>query len=189
MHSREAEPVLEEQRDLIRKLVADQHIHEQHYENLLKAIKDRPKTLGDDAGNGSGASIQNFDAGSVNSTALTLVNTGDHATQPSNTTVQPSTIQKVSELPVLDLPDGLKHQHERIHHHTHLIQNLLLEIDCLEYKLDHSVRGRLQTGVLDMHWTEWSLQRRRFGNEPMEEILASSTEVVCVPVQNRMLTP
>lgn len=176
--SRETLPILEDQRDLIRILAAEKDANEQRYENLLKAIADRPKISVDDAAQNGKASSGSFDASSFHSTTLTLLNSSDDASLHSTGSVQP-TVRRVTELPVIDLPEGLKHHHERIHNHTQLVQNLLIEIDCLEYKLDHGVRGRLQTGVLDIHWKEWELQRRRYGNESLAKIIASSTEVVC----------
>lgn len=101
---------------------------------------------------------------------------GDNSSQHSNGLANQKN-GRVNEPPLIDLPEGLKLHYEKIHHHTSLVQNLLSEIDSLEYKLDHNTRGRMHTGVLQVHWNEWNSQRRVFGIHPFEKIMSNSSEI------------
>lgn len=81
-------------------------------------------------------------------------------------------------LPNIVLPTALQRHHERIHHHSYLVQNLLTEIASLQYNLDMNTRDRMQNGVLNMHWDEWSMYRLRHGHEHFEKMLNAHPDVV-----------
>lgn len=103
----------------------------------------------------------------------TLGSVEDHEQQQRRTNTS-----RAIETPYLALPSSLKRYHNRIHHHTELVQNLLSEISSLRYAIGHATRGRMSDTVLQLHWDEWAQQRASHPHSHFEEILANHREVV-----------
>lgn len=179
-HSQEALPILKDQRELIKVLANEKGENEKRYQRILAAIADRPYQDGtkrsvDLSASPPGSDAPAFVPLSTASTAPTMIDPDPQAYTTGTTTKQPT---KTIILPNIVLPTGLQRHHERIHHHSCLVQNLFSEIASLQYNLDFSTRDRMQNNVLDMHWEEWSSHRLRHGHEHFEKILGVHTDVV-----------
>jgi hypothetical protein len=51
-------------------------------------------------------------------------------------------------------PAGIRIRQKEIEHHAILVSNLLQEISNVQYRIDHGIRHRMQTGILKIHWDE-----------------------------------
>ncbi len=144
----------------------------------MKAIAERPVQQPPNSADNPGSLDKEIDLSLTTiSTASTVV--ADNASSSStNLNAQPVS-KNESTLPLVDLPPGLKHHHRRIQHHSDLVQNLLAEIKSLQYDIDHGTRDRMHSGILDIHWNEWTAHRRRHGFEHFEKILEQHADVVC----------
>lgn len=172
-------PILKDQRELIRVLNLEKDENERRYTNILRAIEDNPN---------SQRNLQDPEPASIDKRLISNLSSVDRAathllTAPKSFALPSSTLHTdhdQSGIPIadLDLPAGLKHQQERIVHHTHLVQKLVTEISSPQYKIDYGTRDRMHTGVLKKHYKEWASQRRRYGPDHLEEIFASYSDVV-----------
>lgn len=162
---------------MIKVLASEKDENEKRYHRILAAIADKPQQTGTK----SSVVASSSPDGSITptftplSTASTIVNP-----DPKTSTPDPTKDQSVKTivLPSIVLPTGLQRHHERIHHHSYLIQNLLSEIASLQYNLDLSTRDRMHNTILNMHWEEWSTYRLRHGHEHFEKMLGVHPDVV-----------
>lgn len=174
--SQEALPMLKDQRELIKVLASEKDENEKRYKHILAAIADKPP----DNVKISGAPSTSPDGSFT--TTLTALSTTTTVIDPEPQTIKVELSDREPAkgilLPLITLPPGLERHHERIHHHSYLVQNLLSEISSLQYKLDVSTRDRMQNGILNMHWDEWSMYRLRHGHEHFEKMLSTHPDVV-----------
>lgn len=171
--SKETLPILEEQRDLIKVLASEKDENEKRYNRILKAIATNPRS--DSAGPLSS------DTGSANLSRVSTVVASEKEVLKSMVCMNAQDLQE-DTLPAIDLPRGLKHCHETIHHHSSLIQSLLTEIASHQHKVDFGIRDRMHNGVLELHWNEWASHRLHYKFELFEAILAGHPEVVSEPI-------
>ncbi|KAK5944618.1 hypothetical protein PMZ80_003901 [Knufia obscura] len=176
LRNQEALPILKDQRELIKVLATEKDENEKRYERILKAIEDKPTHQTSASADNAAPSIKSVDLGLTTiSTATTIV--PDNASLSSINLASLPESKNDSTLPKIDLPPGLKHHHQRIQHHSDLVQNLLLEIKDLQYDLDHGTRARMHSGVLDIHWNEWAAHRQRHGHEHFQKIFEKHADV------------
>lgn len=154
---------------MIKVLANEKEENERRYKRILAAIADKPS----DSGSKRFVDPSTSPVGSV---ATTFTTSSTTATLVNPVPDPPET--KSIVVPIIVLPTGLQRHHERIHHHSYLVQNLLSEIASLQYNLDLNTRDRMQNGILNMHWDEWSMYRLRHGHEHFEKMLSAHPDVV-----------
>lgn len=130
-HSQEAPPALKDQHELIKVLESERDGNEKRHQRMLAAIADRTYQDGvkrsvDLSAPSDRSHTPPFAPMSI---ASTIITPDPQASTSEATTKQPT---KKIILPNIVLPAGIRRHHERIHHHSYLVQNFLSKIASLE---------------------------------------------------------
>ena len=164
--SREALPLLRDQRELIKTLVDDKNASEKRFAQITQSIEGLHITP-------AAPEYSEKPDISQNVSNLMTVNAIAMATGQRNL----SSAREVNSEPD-NLPPGLAYRKEEIDHHCTLVNNLIREISAVQYKIDHGLRHNMHQGVLGVHWNEWSKLRKTYDDEHLLKIFSPHGDVV-----------
>ena len=125
---------LDDQRELLRVLVADRQATEKGFDQILRALQDATIAQGpSDSRSHAGQK-----SGSLSEPSMTL-------------TVSTNQVDHLSNLPALvgavPIVQTLGHRTEELHHHCKLAIRLVEEIGSSQYRLSHQIRHLMHQGV------------------------------------------
>jgi hypothetical protein len=160
--SREALPILRDQRALIKALVEDSATNITKFDQVMKRLEgldmndsvaeqDRPK----------GVIFQqvNLNAVSFNHNVVS-----EH---PERSKSGSSAFNAIPHYRLEEIVD-----------HSHLVSELVQKINAAQWKINHGLRHNLHERVLDVHWQEWSNLRGVYGEDALLKSFSRHHEVV-----------
>ena len=166
--SREALPLLRDQRELIKTLVEDKNASEKRFAQITHSIEGLQITPAAPEYSEKPDSSQNV------SNLMTVNTVVIPAGQPNLSSARDVNFESD------DLPPGLAYRKEEIDHHCTLVNNLIREISAVQYKIDHGLRHNMHQGVLGVHWNEWSKLRKNYEGEHLLKMFSPHGDVVCL---------